>query len=280
MSDFYAESRAILESRANTLSRYTYETYLSHLHKLQLYRPAVECSDVTEAFVIGYIDFMHSRKNSAGCIYRSLSILRMFVKELLRRRKIRRNPMQNITLKKVRNRREFLEVDELEKLYSGFMEHSDRLNFSEREALRAFLFSCFTGLRFSDLKALTPHDIHNGKIRIFTQKTGAQVYIPIPAQAVALLQGAGETALHVVDNSTFNRNLRAAAKKLDFHSRLHAHIARHTFATSCVSFGVPIEVISKVLGHANIETTLIYANYSNRVIDREMEKFKINVPTG
>lgn len=44
--------------------------------------------------------------------------------------------------------------------------------------------------------------------------------------------------------------------------------------------GVPIEVISKVLGHANIETTLIYANYSNRVIDREMEKFKINVPTG
>ena len=91
MSDFYAESRAILESRANTLSRYTYETYLSHLHKLQLYRPAVECSDVTEAFVIGYIDFMHSRKNSAGCIYRSLSILRMFVKELLRRRKIRRN---------------------------------------------------------------------------------------------------------------------------------------------------------------------------------------------
>ncbi len=44
--------------------------------------------------------------------------------------------------------------------------------------------------------------------------------------------------------------------------------------------GVPIEVISKVLGHANIQTTLIYANYSNRVIDREMEKFKINVPTG
>lgn len=43
---------------------------------------------------------------------------------------------------------------------------------------------------------------------------------------------------------------------------------------------MPIEVISKVLGHANIETTLIYANYSNRVIDREMEKFKINVPTG
>jgi site-specific recombinase XerD len=43
---------------------------------------------------------------------------------------------------------------------------------------------------------------------------------------------------------------------------------------------VPIEVISKVLGHANIQTTLIYANYSNKVIDREMEKFKINVPTG
>ena len=280
MSDFYAETRAIVESKASTLSKYTFDTYLSHLRKLQMYRPTAECRDITEAFVFGYIDFMHSRKNSAGCIYRSLSILRMFIRELLRRRKMRRDPMRDFPLKKVRNRREFLEIDELEKLYSGFRERSEQLNFSEREALRAFLFSCFTGLRFSDLRALTPHDIHNGKIRIFTQKTGAQVYIPIPAQALALLEGTGETALHVVDNSTFNKNLRAAAKKLDFHSHLHAHIARHTFATSCVSFGVPIEVISKVLGHANIQTTLIYANYSNKVIDREMEKFKINVPAG
>ena len=139
MSDFYAESRAILEAKADKLSRFTYDTYLSHLHKLQLYRPAASCADITEDFVFGYIDFMRNRRNSDGSIYRSLSILRMFVKALLRKRKIRRDPMRNISLKKARSRREFLELDELERLYRGFREQSPQLNFSEREALRVFL---------------------------------------------------------------------------------------------------------------------------------------------
>ena len=72
MSDFYAETRAIVESKASTLSKYTYDTYLSHLRKLQMYRPTAECRDITEAFVFGYVDFMHARKNSAGCIYREM----------------------------------------------------------------------------------------------------------------------------------------------------------------------------------------------------------------
>ena len=321
MSDFYAETRAIIESKADKLSTFTYNTYLSHLHKLQLYRPMASCKDVSESFIIGYIDFMRTRRNSEATIYRSLSILRMFVKQLLRRRKIQRDPMQNISLKRGRSRREFLELNELENLYRNFRTQSAQLNFGEREALRAFLFSCFTGLRYSDLRNLTPRDMQNGKIRIFTQKTDAQIYIPVPDQALELVRDADthfpasdssnrnvrehannprcapsqpanqppcqpfcqmtdrtDTVLHVVNNSTFNKNLRAGAKKLGFRRYLHAHLARHTFATSCITFGMPIEIISKMLGHTSIQTTLIYANYSNSVIDREMRKFKINVP--
>lgn len=286
MSDFYAETRAIIESKADRLSTFTYNTYLSHLHKLQLYRPTASCGDITEGFVIGYIDFMRTRRNSEATIYRSLSILRMFVKQLLRRRKIQRDPMQNISLKRGRSRREFLELNELENLYRNFRTQSAQLNFGEREALRAFLFSCFTGLRYSDLRNLTPRDMQNGKIRIFTQKTDAQIYIPVPDQALELVRVLSpsqtpeqtDTVLHVVNNSTFNKNLRAGAKKLGFRRYLHAHLARHTFATSCITFGMPIEIISKMLGHTSIQTTLIYANYSNSVIDREMRKFKINVP--
>lgn len=278
MTDFYKESRAALESKAGKLSTCTYKTYLSHLHKLQLYRPTADCRDIDESFVIGYIDFMHARKNSESSIYRSLSIFRMFVKALQRRQKIRRDPMQNISMKRARSRREFLELNELEKLYSSFRARAPQLNFGEREALRAFLFSCFTGLRYSDLRNLTQRDMRNGKIRIFTQKTDTQVYIPVPRQALDLVRGAEDTILHVVNNSTFNKNLRAGAKKLGFQRYLHTHLARHTFATSCITFGMPIEVVSKMLGHTNVQTTLIYANYSNSVIDREMRKFRIKTP--
>lgn len=289
MSDFYAEIRTVIEKKADKLSTYTYRTYLSHLHKLQLYKPVVKCSEITESFVIGYIDFMRSRRNSEGSVYRSLSILRMFVKVLLRCRKIRIDPMQNVSLKRARSRRDFLELCELEKLYCSFQSQSELLNFSERESLRAFLFSCFTGLRYSDLRNLSSRDMQNGKIRIYTQKTDAQIYIPVPDQALSLVSDEinkfiystnrykDDAVLHVVNNSTFNKNLRSGAKKLGFRRYLHAHLARHTFATSCITFGIPIEIISKMLGHSNIQTTLIYANYSNSVIDREMQKFKIDV---
>ena len=277
MSDFYTEARAFLELKADKLSNFTYKTYMSHLNKLRIYKPLATCAEITESFVFGYIDFMHMRGNSTGTIYRSLSIFRMYIKHLIKQRKIRHDPMCNIQMKKARCRREFLELDELEKLYQGFVSLSLKLNYSEREAVRAFLFACFTGLRYSDLKNLSTQNMRNGKIRIFTQKTDALVYIPVPSQALELIGGSADNILHVVNNSTFNKNLRSGAKKLGCNRYLHAHLARHTFATSCITFGMPVEIVSKMLGHSNLQTTLIYANYSNSVIDREMQKFKINV---
>lgn len=285
MGDFYAEIRDILESKASKLSTFTYKTYMSHLNKLQIYRPNVNCSEVTEAFVLGYMDFMRTRNNSEGTIYRSLSILRMLVKALLRCHKISADPMQNISLKRAKSQRKFLEVNELEMLYYNFRTQASKLNYGERESIRAFLFSCFTGLRYSDLKKLTLQNVQNGKIRIFTQKTGSQIYIPIPNQALELIFCQDEHSkdstgrvFHVVNNSTFNKNLRSASRKLGFQRYLHTHLARHTFATTCITLGMPIEVVSKMLGHANLQTTLIYANYANSVIDREMQKFQLKAP--
>lgn len=278
MSDFFIELQTILDAKANDISVYTHKTYLSHLHKLQLYRAKVDCSEITAGFVAGYIDFMHARGNSDGTIYRSLSILRWFIRVLFRHQIIANDPMRDIQLKRAKSRREFLEIEELEKLYCSFKADSIKLNFGEREALRAFLFACFTGLRYSDLKRLTLRDMKNGKIRMFTQKTDAPIYIPVPKQAMELVKSDSDTVLHVVNNSTFNKNLRSGAQKLGFCRYLHTHLARHTFATCCITFGVPVEVVSKMLGHTSLRTTLIYANYSNSVIDREMEKFRINVP--
>ena len=285
MNDFYKQVLSNVEKYSTTLSPATYSTYLSHISKLRQYAPNAKFSEINEKFVMGYIAFMRLRGNCDATIYRSLSILRMHVNALVRQGLVRVNPFGNIPLRRSRSRREFLELDEFSRLYHRFIEGEYDVTDSEREALRAFLFSCFTGLRYSDLKGLSPHDIRNGKIRLFTHKTGTMVYIPVPQQALALLPGEGKSAclhqanasansvLHVIDNSTFNKRLRSGAKKLGCFRHLHAHLARHTFATSCISFGVPIEVVSKLLGHTNLQTTLVYANYSSSVIDREMQKF-------
>ena len=80
--------------------------------------------------------------------------------------------------------------------------------------------------------------------------------------------------LKVTENSYFNRHLRSGVLKLGFSKHIHCHLARHTFATTCLTLGIPLEVTSKLLGHRNVSTTMIYAKYVDKVLDTEMEKFR------
>ena len=66
---------------------------------------------------------------------------------------------------------------------------------------------------------------------------------------------------------------RKAAKKLGHYKHVHCHLARHTFATTCITIGIPLPATSKLLGHRNLDTTLIYAKYVDTFLDKEMKKF-------
>lgn len=276
MSDFFEEIHKAVISQSDRLSKYSLNTYLSHISKIRQFRPQLDCNDIDVPFLQGYVEFMRQRKNSDGTIYRSLAVLRKFINILRKKGLMETSPFTDFHLRRTRCRRDFLEISELKKLYNGFFAQKELLTYAERESMRAFLFSCFTGLRYADLKNLSIEDIKNGKIHRWTQKTGQMVYIPIPKQALPLIEKTENgRILHVVNNSSFNKNLRAAAQKIGFERRLHTHLARHTFATVCISLGIPIEAVSKLLGHSALQTTLIYANYADATIDRVMSKFKI-----
>ena len=276
MRDFFEEIRKAVDSQSCRLSRFTLNTYLSNISKIHQYRPKLDCNEIDVPFLEGYVEFMRLRKNSDGTIYRSLAVLRKFVNILLKNGLADKNPLTDYHMHRARTRRDFLDLGELKALYDSFIKNEKSLTFAEHEAMRAFLFSCFTGLRYADLKNLRTEDIKNGKIHKWTQKTGQMVYIPIPKQTLMLIEATDNGhVLHVVNNSSFNKSLRSAAKKINFAKRLHAHLARHTFATSCISLGIPIEAVSKLLGHSVIQTTMIYANYADATIDRCMSKFEI-----
>jgi integrase len=142
--------------------------------------------------------------------------------------------------------------------------------------MRVFLFSCFTGLRYSDLLSLNANEIFDWKIRKQMHKTGDPVYVPIPLQARLLLPEklTDGPVFRVVENSHFNRTLRSAAKKLGYYKHIHCHLARHTFATTCITLGIPLPATSKLLGHRNLDTTLIYAKFVDTFLDKEMKKWR------
>lgn len=145
-----------------------------------------------------------------------------------------------------------------------------------------FLFSCYTGLAYIDLAELSPNDIITGNdgglwISTIRVKTDVSVRIPLLPQAIELIdeyrndpraQNNG-TVFPVISNQRMNGYLKEIADVCGIKKTLTFHIARHTFATTVtLSNGVPIESVSKMLGHTSIRTTQIYA----KVIDRKLSE--------
>ncbi|WP_300905843.1 site-specific integrase [uncultured Bacteroides sp.] len=136
---------------------------------------------------------------------------------------------------------------------------------------------CFTGLPYCDIYTLTADDIKigvDGKKWIMKDrgKTGVESFIPllqIPLDILAKYEGKLKDGrlLPVISNQKMNEYLAEIAAICQINKRITYHLARHSFATEiCLTKGVPIESVSKMLGHTNIQTTQIYA----RVVDRKL----------
>ena len=157
-----------------------------------------------------------------------------------------------------------------------------------QKALDIFLFCCYTGLSFSDVSALTDQNINIGIdgekwIIIYRKKTNTRSPIPILPQAQAIIDkykddpeaNAKGKLLPVNSNQRMNGYLKEIADICEINKNLTMHLARHTFATTVtLANGVPIETVSKMLGHTSIKTTQIYSKVVDSKISDDMKALK------
>ena len=146
-----------------------------------------------------------------------------------------------------------------------------------------FIFSCFTGLAYIDVKALKPENIVNlnGVEWISSKriKTGTKISVVLFEGAKLIIEkykNAPRKKGHVFpiySNQKTNDYLKEIATACGIDKDISFHMARHTFATLTLSKGVPIESVSRMLGHKNIKTTQIYARITNKKIEEDMAKF-------
>ncbi|MBV7531007.1 site-specific integrase [Chitinophaga sp. sic0106] len=147
-----------------------------------------------------------------------------------------------------------------------------------------FLFACFTGYAFNEIQGLSKEMVFTGIdgkrwIRIDRRKTGSEECLPLLPIAAEILDRYKNDSYCVENNkllpvksySNYNGYLKEVGDICDISFELSTHVARHTFAvTVCLENGIPIETISKMLGHKNIRTTQIYAQVSNANIALNM----------
>ncbi len=157
------------------------------------------------------------------------------------------------------------------------------LGISRLELVRdIFIFSCFTGLAYIDVSNLTPDHIVilGDKQWIMTQRQKTSVetnvlLLDIPKAIIAKYGGKtyrNGKLFPMLTNQKTNSYLKEIADICGIKKNLTFHLARHTFATMSLSKGVPMESVSKMLGHTNIRTTQIYARITNKKIEHDMEE--------
>lgn len=207
---------------------------------------------------------------------------------------ITQNPYSQFPIKHEASRRTFLSHDELARLQA----HPLAGNESLLRVRDFFLLSVYTGLRYKDVVALRGEHLKTdgeGRrwLELVQDKTGELLHVPLlePAWQILLKyatkEGMGEEGkreggrlLPSMSNQKLNAYLKTIADLSGISKRLTHHMARHTYATTItLANDVPLEVVSKLLGHRSIKTTQIYAKITNRhlaqVTDRLNEKLKV-----
>ena len=173
-----------------------------------------------------------------------------------------------------------LNPDDLQKLESVHLPSDEK---GLKHSLDAFLFCCYTGLRYSDFVSLKEGDIvevENHPWLIFhSVKTGVEVRLPLqllfdgkPWELLGKYQGNWPSFFTLKSNSSVNHDLEKIGKLAGISKHISFHTARHTNATLLLYQGANITTIQKLLGHRNIGTTQIYSEVMDTTVVRDLER--------
>ena len=242
---------------------------LTMLKNLLEFKKNVTLTEIDRNFFKGFIDFLTTKGLSTNTIRLYGILLKARMHEAYIDGKIvKRQDFFGIIPKKKPNEIHFLTLEELQTLFAT--------NAPEK-IKNPFMFCCFTGLRFSDLKALKWEDIDNGIIVKRMKKTGEIVRIPLSENALRFMPKRGAKANLVFDLgplNTFSRKLKEWANEAGITKNIHFHMSRHSFATLALSNGADLYTVSKLLGHREVTTTQVYA----KVLDEGRKKAVDAIP--
>lgn len=259
--------------RQSTISQSNLRGYL-----LTLKMKDIAFTDITEEFGEGYKLYLKSKDYSAGHVNHCFTWLNRLIYIAVDRELLRFNPIADVPYeKKVPPKLAHISRNELKTIMKNPM--PDKWQELTR---RAFVFSAFTALAYADIKGLYPR--HIGKtadgqrfIRINRKKTDVEAFIPLHPVAEQILSLYNTTDDTKPVFPLPNRDqLWYCINEIGFlagvKGNLSYHQSRHTFGTLLLSAGVPIESISKMMGHTNISTTQTYAKVTDDKISGDMDK--------
>jgi integrase len=227
---------------------------------------------ISPTFCNKFIEYLQSQI-AQNTVRTYLNAFSAVLNSAVREKILTENPLKKGHIKYVDAKREFLIESEL----VAFAKQETKYKIIKN----AFLFSCYTGLRLGDIKALAFKDIKEGVLYIRQLKTKGVERMKLSPDALKILeeQRAGKKENSKVFNlgtskGHLNYHLRNIVKAAGITKHISFHCGRHTFATRCITNGVDIYTVSKLLGHRDIKHTQIYA----KLIDTKKDEYIDKLP--
>lgn len=263
VKDIFTYIEEDIKQFGNTYAYATVKMYESQSRKLKKFSDKLKFTEITPLFWKQYDSYLISLNNNGNTRWKAYRTIKTFINKAIEDGIIKTDPLRGVKVRKPEGNRNYLnqeEVKKLEKLYEGFLKKD------QKRVLQYFLFSCYTGIRYTDLKNLKNSNIYfeNGNpiISLKQIKTNKPVEIPLGSRAKKYLPESGLPEQPVFDfygNQHTNRVLKEIITLAEIPKYISFHCARHTFATIALELSGDIAVVSKLCGHTKISTTQIYA---------------------
>ena len=237
----------------------------------------IQLSQLMPQFINDFSIYLSTDRGlHGGTIWLACQMLKGVVTRAHARGLIKWNPFSLFHIAKNIRPREYLTEEEIVVL----MTHDFKkpvLNF----ARDIFIFAAFTGLAFIDMKELKPSDVVtiNGGTWIISKRHKTQIpfqvkLLNIPLEIIRRYSHKGQTIFPPMEYRTMAKSIHRVMDECGFSKHITMHCARHSFAVLALNKGVPIETVSRILGHTNITTTQIYAKITMQKLENDLTAFE------
>ncbi len=275
------DGRVGIDITQATLQKYC--RCIKHLKEFLMLRYKNKDISITSVDSVMLMDFFYflrtNKKNSHNTSVNYIKALKTVMMPAIKNRILNNDPFYGLKIAPKVVMRGYLTIEEINQL-----EQLKDLHYGEEQARDIFLFSCYTGMAYIDVQQFSrKHLIREADgsycIHKARQKTGVISIIPLLPPAQRILESYSPTGdvldfeWNVISNQKINEHLKGIREKAGISQNLFFHLARHTFATTItLSNGIPLETVSKMLGHSDIKMTQRYAKISGYKIKEDMKR--------
>ena len=258
------------------LSKGTIGNHQNTLDVLRGFRYDFTFSDVTYEFIMEFDHYIKSLGYAVNTLAKFMKIFKRYINLAIDNDIITANPFRKYHIHLEQTRKNTVTESDIKKIENAI----ERLEGDEQEVAKGFLFSTYTGLRFSDIQRVQRSNIktiyRNKWLVMRMQKTEKEVRVPISrmfgGKAISLISDKNGRLFRLPPNARTNVLLDRITNRLGIKKHLSFHCGRHSCATILLLKGVNMPIISSILGHTSIRTTQVYAAVKDKTINKEIRR--------